>query len=53
MEISNTDISTFINMVDTFYNNAWNRLVLYGALIIVSETGDGSLFDDPLLPLAR
>jgi replication initiation and membrane attachment protein DnaB len=35
MEISNTDISTFINMVDTFYNNAWNRLVLYGALIIV------------------
>lgn len=35
MEISNTDISTFLNMVDTFYNNAWNRLVLYGALIIV------------------
>ena len=35
MEISNTDISTFLNMVDTFYNNAWNRLVLYAALIIV------------------
>jgi len=35
MEILNTDISTFLNMVDTFYNNAWNRLVLYGALIIV------------------
>jgi len=35
MEISNIDISTFLNMVDTFYNNAWNRLVLYGALIIV------------------
>ncbi len=35
MEISNTDISTFLNMVDTFYNNAWNRLILYGALIIV------------------
>lgn len=35
MEISNTDISAFLNMVDTFYNNAWNRLVLYGALIIV------------------
>jgi len=35
MEISNTDISTFLNMVDTFYNNAWDRLVLYAALIIV------------------
>lgn len=35
MEMSNNDISTFLNMVDTFYNNAWNRLVLYGALIIV------------------
>jgi len=35
MQISTTDISAFLNMVDTFYNNAWNRLVLYGALIIV------------------
>jgi len=35
MEISNTDISSFLEMVDTFYNNAWNRLALYGALIII------------------
>ncbi|MBA7526271.1 hypothetical protein ES705_18432 [subsurface metagenome] len=34
MEIPNVDISTFLNMVDTFYNNAWNRLVLYGALLV-------------------
>lgn len=34
MEIPNADISTFLNMVDTFYNNAWNRLVLYGALLV-------------------
>ena len=35
MEISNIDISTLLNMIDTFYNNAWNKLVLFGGLIIV------------------
>lgn len=35
MEMTNTDISSFLEMVDTFYNNAWNRLALYGALIII------------------
>jgi len=33
MEISNIDISTLLNMIDTFYNNAWNRLTII--LIIV------------------
>jgi len=33
MEISSTDISTFLNMVDTFYNNAWNRLLIFGVII--------------------
>ena len=33
MEILSTDISTFLNMVDTFYNNAWNRLIIFGAII--------------------
>lgn len=35
MEISNIDVSTLLNMIDTFYNNAWNKLVLFGGLIIV------------------
>lgn len=32
MGILSTDISTFLNMVDTFYNNAWNRLVIFGVI---------------------
>ncbi len=37
MEISNIDISTLLNMIDTFYNNAWNRLTII--LIIVGSIG--------------
>ena len=39
MEIPNADISSFLKMVDTFYNNAWNRLtiilILGGTIIVV------------------
>jgi len=35
MEISNIDVSTLLNMIDTFYNNARNKLVLFGGLIIL------------------
>lgn len=37
MEISNIDISTLLNMIDTFYNNAWNRLTII--LIVVGGIG--------------
>jgi len=37
MEISNIDISTLLNMIDTFYNNAWNRLTII--LIVVGSIG--------------
>lgn len=37
MEISNIDISTLLNMVDTFYNNAWNRLTII--LIVFGSIG--------------
>ncbi len=37
MEISNIDISTLLNMVDTFYNNAWDRLTII--LVIVGGIG--------------
>jgi len=32
--MENFDITSFINMVDAFYNNAFNRLLLWGALLI-------------------
>lgn len=39
MEIPNTDISSFLKMIDSFYNNAWNRLTLIliigGSIIVV------------------
>lgn len=39
MEIPNTDISSFLKMIDTFYNNAWNRLtiilIIGGSIIVV------------------
>ena len=39
MEIPNTDISSFLKMIDTFYNNAWNRLTIIlivgGSIIVV------------------
>jgi uncharacterized membrane protein YgaE (UPF0421/DUF939 family) len=37
MEISNIDISTLLNMIDTFYNNAWNRLTII--LIVIGGIG--------------
>ena len=37
MEISNIDISILLNMVDTFYNNAWNRLTII--LIVIGGIG--------------
>jgi hypothetical protein len=39
MEIPNTDISSFLKMIDSFYNNAWNRLtiilIIGGSIIVV------------------
>jgi hypothetical protein len=37
MEISNIDISTLLNMIDTFYNNAWNRLTII--LVVFGSIG--------------
>jgi len=38
MEITNNiDISTLLNMIDTFYNNAWNRLTII--LIVIGAIG--------------
>jgi len=36
MEITNIDLSALLNMVDTFYNNAWNRLILILAIVGVA-----------------
>jgi hypothetical protein len=36
MEITNIDFSALLNMVDTFYNNAWNRLILILAIVGVA-----------------
>jgi len=39
MEIPNTDISSFLKMIDSFYNNAWNRLtiilIIGGSIVVV------------------
>ena len=39
MEISNTDILSFLKMIDSFYSNAWNNLtltvVIAGSIILV------------------
>lgn len=32
MEVTNIDLSALLNMVDTFYNNAWNRLIVVLAI---------------------
>ncbi len=32
MEVTNIDFSALLNMVDTFYNNAWNRLIVLLAI---------------------
>ena len=32
MEVTNIDFSALLNMVDTFYNNAWNRLIVVLAI---------------------
>lgn len=37
MEIPNVDVSTFLKMVDTFYNNAWDKLII--VLIVVGGIG--------------
>lgn len=36
MEITKIDFSALLNMVDTFYNNAWNRLILILAIVGVA-----------------
>lgn len=36
MEITNIDFSALLKMVDTFYNNAWNRLILILAIVGVA-----------------
>ena len=36
MEITNIDFSALLNMVDTFYNNAWNRLIMLLAIVGVA-----------------
>lgn len=33
MEITNIDFSSLLNMVDTFYNNAWNKLIILLAIV--------------------
>ena len=33
MEITNIDFSALLNMVDTFYSNAWNRLIILLAIV--------------------
>jgi hypothetical protein len=36
MEITNIDFSALLNMVDTFYSNAWNRLIITLAIVGVA-----------------
>jgi len=36
MEITNIDFSALLNMVDTFYSNAWNRLIILLAIVGVA-----------------
>jgi len=33
MEITNIDFSALLNMIDTFYSNAWNRLIIVLAIV--------------------
>lgn len=33
MEITNIDFSALLNMVDTFYSNAWNKLIILLAIV--------------------
>jgi len=36
MEVTNIDFSALLNMVDTFYSNAWNRLIILLAIVGVA-----------------